>query len=47
MKKLLFFFVALLTLVVATPEAGAQTKKRSIMELPPFERAVLIMVRFP
>ena len=46
MKKLLFFFVALLTLVVATLEAAAQTKKRSIMELPPFERAVLIIKKF-
>lgn len=43
MKKLLFFFVALLSLVVATPAANA---KRSIMELPPFERAVLIIKKF-
>ena len=55
MKKLLFFFVALLSLVAATPAANAssprafgaeQRKKRSIMELPPFERAVLIIKKF-
>ena len=44
MKKVMMLFVALLTLAAATPDAHA---KRSIMELPPFERAVLIMVRFP
>lgn len=43
MKKLMLFFVALLTLVAATPTANA---KRSIMELPPFERAVLIIKKF-
>ena len=43
MKKLLFFFVALLTLVAATP---AHAAKRSIMELPLFERAVLIIKKF-
>lgn len=43
MKKLMLFFVALLSLVVATPAANA---KRSIMELPPFERAVLIIKKF-
>ena len=43
MKKLLMFFVALLTLAAATPTAQA---KRSIMELPPFERAVLIIKKF-
>lgn len=43
MKKLLMFFVALLTLAAATPAANA---KRSIMELPPFERAVLIIKKF-
>lgn len=43
MKKLLFFFVALLTLAAATP---AHATKRSIMELPPFERAVLIIKKF-
>ena len=42
-RKLLMFFVALLTLVAATPTAQA---KRSIMELPPFERAVLIIKKF-
>jgi GH24 family phage-related lysozyme (muramidase) len=46
MRKLLFFFVALLTIVAATPGITAQTKKRSIMELPPFERAVLIIKKF-
>ncbi len=43
MKKLLFFFVALLTLAAATP---AHATKRSIMELPLFERAVLIIKKF-
>ena len=43
MKKLLMFLVALLTLAAATPPAHA---KRSIMELPPFERAVLIIKKF-
>ena len=43
MKKLTLFFVALLSLVAATPAANA---KRSIMELPPFERAVLIIKKF-
>lgn len=43
MKKLLLFFMALLTPVAATPAANA---KRSIMELPPFERAVLIIKKF-
>lgn len=43
MKKLLFFFVALLTLAAATPAAHA---KKSIMELPLFERAVLIIKKF-
>ena len=37
------FFMALLTLVAATPTANA---KRSIMELPLFERAVLIIKKF-
>ena len=35
--------MALLTLAAATPTAQA---KRSIMELPPFERAVLIIMKF-
>lgn len=43
MRKLLFFFVALLTLAATTPAANA---RRSIMELPPFERAVLIIKKF-
>lgn len=43
MKKLLFFFVALLILAAATP---AHATKRSIMELPLFERAVLIIKKF-
>ena len=43
MKKILFFFVALLSLVAATAASNA---KRSIMELPPFERAVLIIKKF-
>ena len=43
MKKLMMLFVALLTLVAATPEVAA---KRSIMEQPPFERAVLIIKKF-
>ena len=38
--------MALLTIVAATPGITAQTKKRSIMELPPFERAVLIIKKF-
>lgn len=43
MKKLLMFFVALLTLAAATPTHAA---KRNIMELPLFERAVLIIKKF-
>lgn len=43
MRKLMLFFVALLTIVAATPAVNA---KRSIMELPPFERAVLIIKKF-
>ena len=55
MKKLLLMFFALLTLVAATPAANAssprafgaeQRKNRSIMELPLFERAVLIIKKF-
>lgn len=42
MRKLLMFFMALLTLAAATPASA----KRSIMELPPFERAVLIIKKF-
>lgn len=40
MKKLLIFLMALVTLAVTTPAFAA---KRSIMELPPYERAVLII----
>jgi GH24 family phage-related lysozyme (muramidase) len=43
MRKLLIFFVALLTLAAATP---AHAAKRNIMELPLFERAVLIIKKF-
>ena len=43
MRKLLMFFVALLTLAAATP---AHAAKRNIMELPLFERAVLIIKKF-
>ncbi len=43
MKRLLIFLMALVTLAVITPAANA---KRSIMELPPFERAVLIIKHF-
>ena len=43
MKKLLIFLMALVTLVVTTPAFAA---KRSIMELPLFERAVLIIKKF-
>lgn len=43
MRKIIMLFVALLTLAAATPAAQA---KRSIMELPLFERAVLIIKKF-
>ena len=43
MKKLLIFLMALVTLAVTTPTFAA---KRSIMELPLFERAVLIIKKF-
>lgn len=43
MKRLLTFFMALLALMAATPAANA---KKNIMELPPFERAVLIIKKF-
>lgn len=55
MKKLLIFLMALVTLAVTTPAfaasprsaSGAQQRKsRSIMELPLFERAVLIIKKF-
>ena len=40
MKKLLIFLMAIVTLAVTSP---AFATKRSIMELPPYERAVLII----
>lgn len=43
MRKLLMLFMALLTLAAATP---AHAAKRNIMELPLFERAVLIIKKF-
>lgn len=43
MKKILIFLMAFVTLAVTTTTANA---KRSIMELPPFERAVLIIKHF-
>lgn len=55
MKKLLIFLMALVTLAVSTPAFAAsprsafgakQRKNRSIMELPLFERAVLIIKKF-
>lgn len=55
MKKLLIFLMALVTLAVTTPAFAAsprsafgaqQRKNRSIMELPLFERAVLIIKKF-
>lgn len=56
MKKLTIFFIALLSIVVAMPSAsarsqqsaqtGQQTTKRNIIDLPLFERAVLIIKKF-
>lgn len=43
MRKILIFFMAIVTLAVTSPAFAA---KRSIMELPLFERAVLIIKRF-
>ena len=43
MKRILIFLMALVTLAVTTPAFAA---KRSIMELPLFERAVLIIKKF-
>ena len=43
MRKIMMLFVALLTLAAATPAAQA---KRSIMELPLIERAVLIIKKY-
>ena len=42
-RKLLMFFVTLLTLATATPTPQV---KKSTTELPPFERAVLIIKKF-
>jgi len=44
MKKLLILFVALFSVVGTMPSLAAS--KRNIMELPPFERAVLIIKKF-
>lgn len=55
MKKLLIFLMAIVTLAVTSPAFAAsprsafgaqQRKNRSIMELPLFERAVLIIKKF-
>lgn len=43
MRKLVLFFIGLLTLLSATPGFAA---KRNIMDLPLFERAVLIVKKF-
>lgn len=43
MRKILIFLMAIVTLAVTSPAFAA---KRSIMELPPFERAVLIIKSF-
>ena len=43
MKRILIFLIAIVTLAVTTPAFAA---KRSIMELPLFERAVLIIKKF-
>lgn len=42
MKKILVFLMAIVALTAASP-ASASAKKRNIMELPPYERAVLII----
>lgn len=44
MKKLLIFLMAIVALTATSPAFAA---KRSIMELPLFERAVLIMEILP
>ncbi len=55
MKKLTIFFIALLSLMAAMPSAYARSQqsaqtgqqtKRNIMDLPLFERAVLIIKKF-
>ena len=43
MKRILIFLMAIVTLAVSSPAFAA---KRSIMELPLFERAVLIIKKF-
>ena len=43
MKKLLYFLMAIVAVTVSSPAFAA---KRSIMELPLFERAVLIIKHF-
>ena len=43
MRKVIIFLLALVTITVTTPAFAA---KRSIMELPLFERAVLIIKKF-
>lgn len=43
MRKLLLFFMALLLMMGATP---ARASKRNIMELPLFERAIVIIKHF-
>ena len=43
MKRILIFLMAIVTLAVTSPAFAA---KRSIMELPLFERAVLIIKKF-
>lgn len=43
MKRIMIFLMAFVTLAVTTP---AYAEKRSIMELPLFERAVLIIKKF-
>lgn len=43
MRKLLLILIALLSILGATP---ARAAKRNIMELPPYERAVLIIKKY-
>ena len=43
MKRILIFLMAIVTIAVTSP---AFASKRSIMELPLFERAVLIIKKF-
>lgn len=44
MRKIFILFMAIVALAAISPAFAA---KKSIMELSPYERAVLIMVRFP